>query len=325
MKEKLVAIDWLFAIKEAPVFAGISGDSKMEYIRLPQRKALIAADTGRIVGIVGENYRVFTNQEAIALCQKFCIEAFPDTKASEWDYQLGHGPSTRSWAALDVRHCSHIMNLYDLPGGKSDTYTPFARITNSYNGSRALRIDIGFMRTHCNNGVIFEQQAANISVPHTREGIHKIEISSPFKGLSELCDKFRETINGVRSIGVTSDEAQRIVCEIVGWPVLSKNPKPSEKTDQEALDADLKSRVQKYFKELGENAYAVFNIMTDIATHLPQSSRFRLDRPNLERRAGAWLRDFKKFASRPDFTLPRYLVEMTVRKGPSQVGSPRFR
>jgi hypothetical protein len=34
------------------------------------------------------------------------------------------------------------------------------------------------------------------------------------------------------------------------------------------------------------------NTMTDIASRPPQSPRFRRDRPTLERRAGAWLRDF---------------------------------
>jgi hypothetical protein len=39
------------------------------------------------------------------------------------------------------------------------------RITNSYNGSRALQLDVGFLREHCGNGVIFEQQAATLPCP----------------------------------------------------------------------------------------------------------------------------------------------------------------
>jgi len=307
---KLPASDWLFAIEEALVFAAVTRNGETRHIPAPHRKALIAADTGRILGIVGESYRVFTNQQAIDLCKQFCREAFPDTTASEWIYEVGHGPSTRSWAALDIRHRSHTMNLLGLQGGPSDTYTPFARITNSYNGSCALRIDVGFMRKHCENGVIFEQEAATVSVPHTRQGIHAIKIASPFKGMDALCEKFRETINGVRAVGVTRDEARDLVRQVIGWPTLPEDPKPFEQSDQETLDADLESRLQGYLHELGENAYAAFNTMTDIARPPPQSSRFRRDRPNLERRAGAWLRDFKEVASRPGFTIPGHLKEL---------------
>lgn len=325
MNEKLPTDQWLFPIEEAPVFAAVTVDGKIKHVRAPHKKALIASDTGSILGIVGDSYRVFTNQQAVELCQQFCRDAFPDTTPSEWIFEIGHGPKTRSWAAMDIRHCSHTMNLMGIQGGESEIYTPFARITNSYNGSRALRIDVGFMRKHCENGVIFEEQAAKVSVPHTREGIHAIKIASPFKGMASLCDKFRETVNGVRAVGVTRDEARSLVRMVVGWPQLSENPKPIERADQDSLDADLEARLHRYLKELGENAYAAFNTMTDIAARPPVSNRFRRDRPNLERRAGAWLRDFKNVASRPGFTIPGHLKELAGGQNPSRLTAPQFR
>lgn len=325
MNEKLPTDQWLFPIEEAPVFASVSVDGKIKHVRAPHKKALIASDTGSILGIVGNSYRVFTNQQAVELCQQFCRDAFPDTTPSEWLFEIGHGPKTRSWAAMDIRHRSHTMNLMGIQGGISDTYTPFARITNSYNGTRALRIDVGFMRHHCENGVIFEEQAAKVSVPHTREGIHAIKIASPFKGMAALCDKFRETVNGVRAVGCTRDEARSLVRMVVGWPQLSENPNPIERADQEILDADLEARLHRYHKELGENAYAAFNTMTDIAARPPMSNRFRRDRPNLERRAGAWLRDFKNVSTRPGFTIPGHLDELAGGQSPSRVTAPQFR
>ena len=52
--------------------------------------------------------------------------------------------------------------------------------------------------------------------------------------------------------------------------------------------------------------------MTDLASHPPQSLRFRRDLPNLERRAGAWLRDFNTAAARPGFTIPGHLMALTA-------------
>ena len=53
--------------------------------------------------------------------------------------------------------------------------------------------------------------------------------------------------------------------------------------------------------------------MTDIASRPPQSPRFRRDRPTLERRAGAWLRDFNASAARPGFSMAGHLCELENR------------
>lgn len=49
------------------------------------------------------------------------------------------------------------------------------------------------------------------------------------------------------------------------------------------------------------------NTMTDLASHPPTSPRFRRDLPSLERRDGAWLRDFNTAVSRHGFNIPAHL------------------
>ena len=76
------------------------------------------------------------------------------------------------------------------------------------------------------------------------------------------------------------------------------------------LDADLVARRDRYFGELGANAYAAFNLVTDFASHPPESHRMRRDRPSLERMAGAWLRGFRTAAKRPGFTVAKHIEEL---------------
>jgi hypothetical protein len=306
--------DWFFSIEEAPVFASVTRNGKNRDVRVPHKKALVAADTGDVVGIVGAGYKVFTNQQAVTLCRKFCLEAFPDTKPAEWTFVEGHGPGTRSWAAMDIHHSSHAMNLWGNDGGPSEIFTPFVRITNSYNGSRALRIDVGFLREHCSNGVIFEQEAATLTVPHTRQGIHSLKVARPFAGMSALREDFTKTLTSIRAVAVAPDEAQQLVRHVTGWPDLPEDPKSWERDEQAKLDADLETRLSGYFNELGENAHAAFNTMTDIASRPPQSPRFRRDRPTLERRAGVWLRDFDVAVARPGFSIAGYLAGLAAPK-----------
>ena len=60
-------------------------------------------------------------------------------------------------------------------------------------------------------------------------------------------------MNGVRAVGVTRDEARYLVRLVVGWPQLSKDPKPIEQADQASLDADFEARLHGYLKELGDS------------------------------------------------------------------------
>lgn len=210
---------------------------------------------------------------------------------------------------MDIHHQAHAMNLMGN-GGPSETFTPFVRITNSYNGSRALRIDVGFLREHCSNGVIFEQEAATLTVPHTRQGIHSLKVAHPFAGMSALREEFRKTLAAVRSVGITPEQGRTLVRQVTGWPQLPEKPSPWENDEQTKLDADLDGRLGRYFDQLGANAYAAFNTMTDIAARRPLSPRFRRDRPALERRAGAWLRDFNAAAALPGFSIAGHLAAL---------------
>jgi hypothetical protein len=70
-------------------------------------------------------------------------------------------------------------------------------------------------------------------------------------------------------------------------------------------------KLEVFAKDLPEHddphqwAIAAANTTSDIAF----SRRFCRDRPNLERRAGAWLRDFNAKAARPEFSISGHLSE----------------
>jgi hypothetical protein len=49
---------WLFPIEEAPVLVAVTHKGVARDVRVPHKNALIAADTGDILGIVGAGYTV---------------------------------------------------------------------------------------------------------------------------------------------------------------------------------------------------------------------------------------------------------------------------
>ena len=108
-----------------------------------------------------------------------------------------------------------------------------------------------------------------------------------------------------------------IARRVIGWPVLSDKATPRQRDDPQMLDADLVARRNRYFGELGANAYAAFKLVTDFASHPPQSSRMRRDRPSLERMAGSWLRGFRIAAKQPGFSVAKHIEKLASGISPS--------
>jgi len=158
MKLNPTVQDLLFGVDQVPVEAVFSSNGSTRRISIPGKKALVNKLTGLVLGVVSRDYRVVTNQEAVNLARDVCEKAFPGLSSVEWEAKRASAPRTLSYAFIDLMHKTHVLNYWDSEIKKDDPFTPFLRVTNSFNGARALRFDIGFMRKHCSNGVIFEEE-----------------------------------------------------------------------------------------------------------------------------------------------------------------------
>jgi hypothetical protein len=125
--------------------------------------------------------------------------------------------------------------------------------------------------------------------------------------MAALTQQFEGTVSDLRSVEVTQDQGLKITRRAIDWPVLPEKPTPRMVADQSALDADLWHRSERYFRELGPNAYAVLNVLTDFASHPPENSRMRRDRPTLQRMAGRWLREFRDASKVPGFAMAEHI------------------
>jgi hypothetical protein len=63
----------------------------------------------------------------------------------------------------------------------------------------------------------------------------------------------------------------------------------------------------RYAGQLGENAYRVFNVVTEFASHPPENVWVRRDCHSLKRLARSWLNDFSRECHRAEFNFADYL------------------
>jgi hypothetical protein len=307
MKRETSVQNLLFDVDQVPVEAVIGSNGDTRRINIPGKKALIHQGTGNVLGVVGRDYRVVTNQEAVSLAQEVCGKAFPGLSSVEWEAKRAAAPRTLSYAHIDLIHKTHVLNYWDNEIKKDDPFTPFLRVTNSFNGARALRFDIGFMRKHCSNGVIFEEEVATIKASHCKEALAQLKIEITSRSLPRMWGEFSKFLTSVRSISMDTDQSTLALNTVLRLPETKPDDKKARAKGLQALSVDLSTRLTGYQKELGPNAYAVFNTLTDIAARPPDSVYFQKDRDTIEKRSGRWLKELARRSQTTGFDLNAWI------------------
>ncbi len=290
MKPDISIQDLLFGVDQVPVEAVIGTNGHTRRITIPGKKALINQHSGQVLGVVSRVYRVVTNQEAVNLAREACGIAFPGISPMEWEAKRASAPRTLSYAHIDLMHRTHVLNYWDNEIKKDDPFTPFLRVTNSFNGARALRFDIGFMRKHCSNGVIFEEEVATIRASHSKEAMAQLQIEIKARSLPKMWEEFTNFLTRVRAINMNAAQSTMAVNTVLRLPPPKPDDKPARTEALNALSADFSDRLTGYRKKLGPNAYAVFNTLTDIAAQPHESVHFQKNRDTIEKRSGRWLK-----------------------------------
>jgi hypothetical protein len=253
--------DLLFDVDQVPIEAVVGSNGSTRRISIPGKKALVNKLTGLVLGVVSRDCRVVTNQEAVKLAQEVCEKAFPGLSSVEWEAKRAAAPRTLSYAFIDLMHKTHVLNYWDSEIKKDDPFTPFIRVTNSFNGARALRFDIGFMRKHCSNGVIFEEEVATIKASHSKEALAQLKIEITSRSLPQMWNEFSIFLTSVRSISMDTDQSNLALNTVLRLP----EPKPEDKKARaeglKALSLDLSTRLTGYQKELGPNTLTRSHLM----------------------------------------------------------------
>jgi len=255
-------------------------------------RAVVECDSGRTLGVVGAGYKLVTNGEALGYGRACAARLFGAT-ADDMEVFNVLAPRTRSFCHIDLIHPAHEVHLLER-----EIYLPFVRVTNSYNTTRALRFDVGYCRKICLNGVIFGKYSIRFTFSHTRDGlretpnfeagVHKLEgLRASFLGIAERLMGF----------AVTEDEALALVFRGLGLPVPKESAEGPGREAFRALRDNARERVGRYQADLGSNAYAAFNAMTDLASHPPDIPRFRRSPHSLQTAAGAWAEEFGKLVA----------------------------
>jgi hypothetical protein len=311
--------DVLFPVEEHPVFVSVRRESGERRQSVPDKKAIVNTNTNRVLGIVSRGYRLVTNHQALDWAYQCCQTVFPETKPGEWEVKSSDAPGTGGHCFIDIAHNSTALDFeFVTAENRPDAFGPFIRVTNSYNGLRALAFDIGFFRKVCKNGMIVPESIIRFKFTHLQKYIGKtISFEVSQERLSKIKNSFNEYFKALRDCKVSCLDFKPMFCGVlkIGKPKKMK-PQSLIENDWEALYKGIDALCRRYTEELGENAYSVFNAMTEFASHPPQNRCVYRERHSFQRLVGEWLSIFSQECRKPDFKLSTYLEKLiTTRDG----------
>jgi hypothetical protein len=279
-------------------------------LRVPAKKAIVNLTSEKVLGIVSHGYRLVTNREALDWAHECCRTVFPETRPSEWEVKGIDAPSTGGHCQIDLVHNSTTLDFSVVPAHeRPDTFGPFVRVTNSYNALRALAFDVGFFRKVCKNGLILPESIIRFKFSHQHREIGETILFEVARDrLEKLRKDFGDYLSALRTCEVSRVDFEPFVCNVL----FLKQPEPWKSNTREAeewiaLMTHLNKMSDRYVNDLGENAYAVFNVVTEFASRPPSNRCIHRDRHSLQRLAGTWVSTFSKACRQLDFSLATYL------------------
>jgi hypothetical protein len=268
----------------------------------------------RVLGVVSKGYRLVSNSQALEWAYQCCQTVFPETKRIEWEVKACDAPATGGHCFIDLVHNSAVLDMEFVPvKERPDTYGPFIRVINSYNGLRALTFDIGFFRKVCKNGLILPQSIIYFKFIHMQKDIDgKVQFDIAHENLSKLKENLSKYLGVLNECKLDREKFETLLFGVLHIRKPQNiGPESQKAKDWDALEKGIDYLCDKYADELRENAYAAFNAMTEFASHPPQNKCLHRERHSFQRLVGNWVNNFTYELRQPGFSLPDYIEKIS--------------
>jgi len=297
----------LFDVKMQEVFSGFRypGVNKEIPVRSKNHLAIVNQENGDILSVVGRNYKLIKNIEAIEMGKHIFKEIFPSVKTDELIPYKVVAPASKGSAHIDL-----ISKSVNFDVWQQERWLPFLRVSNSYNRSHALSFEIGFVRKLCSNGVLFNKKTMKIKYHHVKDS--QLHIKNDTEAIKSETKLFAEHCKTLNEIPIPQEKMFPLACKIFN---VNLNP-PDRRNLLRKIQqlSTFKETVDKlstiYAKDLGENAYAVLSIVSDIVSH--QNAQkifpgFYLNVRTYYALPTDWMNDFVRLNTGGGFEMDEYL------------------
>ena len=274
--------------------------------------AIIDTERENTLAVVTDKYQLISNEEAYNLADLIIRGVFNNRTIDDFVCYNVRLSRSRGSCIIDLIIPNNFSQLF---GDEKESWTPFLRITNSYNRKSVLRYEIGFCRWICLNGCIFGQKGFTISIRHDELDYYgnyqKIidEARSKMGNIDSIWQTIMERLESLRAIDISQLMVLPLFCKIFGIKIDKDKITPTQEESLAVRATQILHSAQEYFQEMGNNAYALFNVMTDYASFPANMSETSITIHNLQHRVGSWVDEFLDEYNKEGFSLSKYIGE----------------
>lgn len=268
-------------------------------------QALVDVERDHVLSVVSEHYRVVTNREAADYGRDCFASVFGGEAASAMAVYHVNLTTTRSACTMDFTHEGSEFSPFD-----NDPWLPFLRVTNSYNGLMSLRFRVGFCRSICTNGMIFDDRSIQFRFEHRRRDIPRISFVSGAGDMGGLRERFAADLQHLRGRRVRKDQMLPLACRVLRVCPGEQDRKNAARWRRlVAWRARIDGLTDSYFREQGVNAYAALSVLTDFASRPSHVHTGVAMTDRLQRHSAAWMSGFLADSRRLGFSVERYVKD----------------
>lgn len=275
--------------------------------QLKRHYAVVDVEQESAFAVVTEDYELVTNRAAYVMAAEVMKKVFKTTDINDMACLNITLPKTRSFCHIDLIHKTANFSPWE-----KDTWTAFLRISNSYNRTRRLRFELGFCRWICLNGMIFGSKSIEFSYAHTRGSLGRSEqFVQQLGDIHKLEDALTGKLHQLRDYPVNKKDMLPLLCRVFGIKVARDVVgKPKRVAALLATRQQIEHLAAAYFDEMGNNAYAALNVLTDYASRPSGSIAPEVSMHGLQQKAGRWLDEFTAAIKVPGFNFEQYLADV---------------
>ena len=217
---------------------------EQEYENTITTHKAIVDDGGNIISIVGQGYNVVQNGDIIPDYERAIYRSQLDTTDMKRDIQQSHG------GARTV--CTYTFPAHRIEVREGDAMDLKISVLNSYDGSWKFMSLVGALRLACLNGQVIGDYFSSFYGKHTRS----LDTDVAVKKLEHSLDVYMENAELWKQYPTTA------VSELQAYNVFLNLAGESK-----VLLELLQTTHALYVEEVGSNLWALFNTLTDWASH----------------------------------------------------------
>lgn len=234
----------LFNVSEEDLVTG-SG------ITLPNKKALVNAHSGQVMGIVSQNYRTVSNEEIFSSFTQAIEQSGINTDNAEVKVKF-HNNGAKTM--VDFVFPNELIEV------RGDQTALSITALNSFDGSTRYVTKAGGLRLKCFNGQILGKIAGSYNSLHNPN----LDVKKGAEQVMRMVQDFQnaqEYWNTLIDRGLEGAVIDEVIGQFLGVDMTEENVwrKPNVNLIYNTWNA--------YKKELGNNAFALYNVFTDYITH----------------------------------------------------------